>query len=374
MIKVLHIIQGYGGGISSLVRNLIVASDKSLIQQDVMSFIYENADDFIKCMDDNSAKVFLMPRPRVEGYKNFKNYVLKVLRDGNYDVVHCHSDGWRSTVFRRLSKKAGVKIFCVHAHRTSNNPGFIQNNFLYLKINRYISSRNADIKFACGEEASEFIYGKCEHVTIPNGIDLDKCSHALRLYRNTIRENLNVLPDEILVFHAGRFVVQKNHDFIIRIAESLRDAGVKFKMLLAGTGDLENQVKTLISDKGLQNYVYLLGRRDDVYKLIYAADCMILPSTSEGLPTVVMESQIMSTPCCVSDKVTSECDFNLGLVNFIPIDSVKPWISAISDIKNIEKPTREEIEETFKKNAYTSKGAAQRYYSTLKSKIDSTDI
>lgn len=370
MIKVLHIIQGYGGGVSSLVRNLIVASDKSCIRQDVMSFIYENGEEFIECLNQCGSKTFLMPRPRKSGYKNFKDYVLKIMKDGGYDVVHCHSDGWRAVIFKKLAKKAGIKLFCIHAHRTSNNPGFIQNNSVYLKFNRYLSRKNADVKFTCGDEAAKFIYGNCsDYVTIPNGIDLNKCTKVLSLNRDELRKKLGVNDDEVMVFHAGRFVVQKNHGFIIDIAEKLRENKIKFKLFLAGQGDLEPYVNSLIKERELEDNVKLLGRRNDIYELMYASDCVILPSTSEGLPTVVMESQIMSTPCLVSDNVTAECDMKLGLVKFLSINSVGPWIESLTNLNKFQASSREVIVDTFNQNAYTSVGSFQRYLSTLQLKL-----
>ena len=92
MIKVLHIIQGYGGGVSSLVKNLILASDKERIKQDVMSFTFENGEEFIKCLEDNGSKTFLMPRPRKDGYKAFKSFVLNVMNNGLTEA--CVRDGF----------------------------------------------------------------------------------------------------------------------------------------------------------------------------------------------------------------------------------------------------------------------------------------
>lgn len=369
MIKVLHIIQGYGGGVSSLVKNLIVASDKERIKQDVMSFTFENGEEFIKCLEHNGSKTFLMPRPRKDGYKAFKTFVLDVIKNGGYDVVHCHSDGWRSTIFKKLTAKAGIKLFCVHAHRTSNNPGFVQNNSVYLAVNRRISKKNADIKFTCGAEAAGFIYGDCDFITIPNGIDADKCTLVTSMDRNDLRKSLDIKDDELMLFHAGRFVVQKNHEYIIKIAEKLRDKGASFKILLAGTGDLFENVQSLIKEKSLENYVMLLGRRSDIYELMYAADCVILPSTSEGLPTVVMESQAIGTPCCTSDRVTHECDLGLGLVKFLNLDNIDAWIDALTDLKQFTCPSRAVIDDVFDKSAYTSTGSANRYFNTLSKQL-----
>ena len=115
MLKVLHLIQGYGGGISSLVKNLILSADKTQIQQDVMSFAYQDGELFVEELEQRGSGVYIMPRPRKAGYFSFQKYVLKIMREGEYDIVHCHTDGWRSTIFKRLAKKAGISTFCIHA-------------------------------------------------------------------------------------------------------------------------------------------------------------------------------------------------------------------------------------------------------------------
>ena len=47
--------------------------------------------------------------------------------------------------------------------------------------------------------------------------------------------------------------------------------------------------------------VELLGRRDDIPELLAAADALVLPSRSEGLPLVVMEAMASSTPVIATE-------------------------------------------------------------------------
>lgn len=370
MLKVLHLIQGYGGGISSLVKNLILSADNKQIKQDVMSFAYQNGELFVEELKKHGSGVYLMPRPRKVGYFVFRKYVLKIMREGKYDVVHCHTDGWRSTIFKKLAKKAKIPIFSIHAHRTSNNPGIIQNSKIYVKINQWITRRNADIRFTCGMEAAKYIYGSTKDaVIIPNGISLERCRKALLLNRDKMKSLLGIYDDEIVLLHVGRFVSQKNHIFLVDIADALRNKGIKFKLLFVGVGDLEEVIRKKVCEKGLFDKIIFLGRRNDVYELMMMADVMLLPSTSEGLPTVTVEAQAMGLHSLVSSNVTKECDLELGLISFLPIHETKIWVDAIEGLISHQDVPRERIESALSQNAYTSHEIYPRYLAVLKDKI-----
>ena len=366
MAKVLHIIQGYGGGISSIVKNLILSADPDSLQQDVMSFAYTHGEAFVAELERRGSHCFQMPRPRKQGMKAFRQYVKKVLREGKYDVVHCHSDGWRAFLFRSIAKAEHVPLFCIHAHRASNEPGTLGANPAYIRINQWISRKCADVCFACGREAAEFIYGTANGtITIPNGIDPVRCANAAKVDADSLRASLGVEKDALMLLQVGRIVVQKNYDFTLKIAEELKNRGVCFKILIVGAGDLEEELRKKIQQKSLLDVVVVLGRRSDVYELMAAADAMLLPSLWEGLPTVAVEAQAMGLHSLLSDKITQECDMGLGLVDFLPIDTAASWVDSVCNIRCLPAAAQDECLEELERRAYTAKSSVQRYIDTL---------
>lgn len=370
MIKVLHIIQGYGGGVSSIVKNLIVHSNSELIRQDVMSFSFEHAEEFLKDISKHGSKSFLMPRPRVEGYGKFKNYVTRVLNNEKYDVIHCHTDGWRAIIYHQIAKKCNAPIFAIHAHRTSNDPGRLNNNKLYIRFNQKISRKLADIKFACGRDAGRFVFGtNQEIVIITNGLDTDKCEKAWNIDRNKKRLELGCNQNNIFLLNVGRLVTQKNQKFLIDIAKNLKAQGVSFKLYIVGTGDLENELRKMINECSLDDCVILTGRRNDVYEIMAAADLMLLPSLYEGLPTVIIEAQAMGLKSIVSDFVTDECDLGLKLVDFEVIDDPEIWCNLIKNYHKHEN-TFEEVLDALKGRLYTADSSFNNYFLTLEHRLE----
>lgn len=371
MLKVLHIIQGCGGGVASLLGNLIRTADPREIRQDVMSFGFDNGEKFVELLDRMGSRRFLLPRPRKQGMGAFRRYMLQVLRDGGYDVVHCHTDGWRSSIYRKVAKEAGVPVFCIHAHRAANDPGLLKQSRAFIRMEQYLSRKNADIKFACGEAAAKFIYGDVDdHVVIPNGIDLQSCHAAAKEDPSSLRSRLGIGQGQIVVLQVGRLVTQKNHSFTLKIAQALKSLGASFKLLVVGAGGLEQQIRDGLVAEGLTDCVELLGRRDDIYQLMAMADVMILPSLYEGLPTVAIEAQAMGLYSLLADTITPECDMGLGLVRQLPIDGdAGAWAEAIAGCREVPTPPRGQIDQALLRNAYTAQSSAERYVRTLRQKV-----
>lgn len=367
----LHIFSGFGGGISSLILNLTENKDEEFIF-DIMAFSYKNGDEFIKKMTECNARCYTMPRPAEKGYRYFERYVDSIMRDGGYDVVHCHIAGIHAIPFEYLAKKNNIKVFIIHAHTTYFDSA-IDRNWISRKIGQYENYKNSTCYMTCSDMAANYVYGskylkKRSPLLIPNGIKKDLFLN--RIMQNEIddyRQQFQINCDTKIILHVGRFSPPKNHSFIIDIARGLKEKGCDFVFLLVGAGELLNSVRQAVSDYNLSTNVKFLGHRTDIAKLMQFADCMILPSFYEGLPTVAIECQAAGTEIFVSDKITRQCNLGLGLVKFLSIDSVEPWVNELSK----DAFTKSDIEkciEVIDRNGFTS-AASGKYYCNAISKL-----
>ena len=66
-----------------------------------------------------------------------------------------------------------------------------------------------------------------------------------------------------VVGHIGRFSVQKNHEFIIEIAESMKKQNCNVVFALYGEGELEEEIRKEVIAKGLQDVVIFMGVTND---------------------------------------------------------------------------------------------------------------
>ena len=100
-------------------------------------------------------------------------------------------------------------------------------------------------------------------------------------------------------------------------------------LLIAGDGDLMNEVKASIRSKGLCEKVVLLGNVKNIEDYYQAMDVYLLPSRFEGLGIVLIEAQASGLPCLTSAMVVPQEAKVTELLQFISLsDSPKEWAQA----------------------------------------------
>lgn len=368
--KVLHIFSGYGGGISSLILNLL---DNSYQQIDytLLCFSYNGGDSFVSHMNSIGVKCLTMPRLRKEGPIKLMTYINRLLKQNKFDVIHCHIDGRAMLIFGLLAKLNDNRIFIVHAHKTKYEKT-IDNSKLGHWVNKKINYLLSTHYMSCSNMAASFLFGneylaKRPTIHIPNGIDQVKFSALIgnEEHISRIREEFSFSEQDIILINIGRFNIQKNHIFMIELMKKLLIRNHHFKLLLVGSGELQKNIEEYCQSIGIKNNVIFAGRRQDVPLLMNFADLFILPSLWEGLPTVSVEVQATGTPIFMADTITTQCDMGLGLTTFIPLD-VDIWADTIMTFsKSIKKKNPVDCIEKIIRNGYTSESAGNFYADTL---------
>jgi glycosyltransferase involved in cell wall biosynthesis len=96
----------------------------------------------------------------------------------------------------------------------------------------------------------------------------------------------------------GRLCQQKQPLILLEAAAILAADGVDFHLNIVGDGELSREVETAVRKHKLEPYVTLHGTVDgaEVRRLILASRAMVLPSSAEGLPVVLMESMALHRP------------------------------------------------------------------------------
>lgn len=371
--KVLHIFSGYGGGISSLIFNLIENKTEEF-QMDLMAFDYKGGQEFIKQLSAIGAECYTMPRPTEKGYESFVKYLDDLMKNEKYDAIHCHIAGIHAIPFEHIAKKNRIKVFVLHAHTTCFDSKLDRCKCAYY-IGQYLNYKNSSCYMTCSDMAANYVYGerylkRRNAYLIPNGIKKESYQQVLlHEEKESYKKEFGINEGTIVVLHVGRFSPQKNHDFILKIASTLKEKKNNFIFLLIGDGSSFDTIKNKVYTLGLEKQVRLLGRRSDISKLMQFADCMILPSLYEGLPTVAIECQSSGTKILVSDKITKQCDMGLNLVDFLPIDEVNPWVSELKKNEFPHLPVEKCINAVEEKG-FTAASAGKHYCDVLKKCIN----
>ncbi len=96
--------------------------------------------------------------------------------------------------------------------------------------------------------------------------------------------------DEIILGNVGRLVTQKGQKYLIELGKILRDRKINFKIIIAGTGPLEHNLKSLIIKNNLDKHVKLIGFQSDIKSFLNGIDIFIFPSLWEGFGNAMVEA------------------------------------------------------------------------------------
>jgi asparagine synthase (glutamine-hydrolysing) len=131
---------------------------------------------------------------------------------------------------------------------------------------------------------------------VPNAISAESFVPSALEGLDALRAELRVEADEPIVLGVFRLSEEKRPllfaESIARIAREIPNV----RAFIAGVGPHEHKLKDRIRELGIEARLTLLGRRDDVFKLMTVSSVLLLTSSFEGMPNVLMEAQLAGIP------------------------------------------------------------------------------
>ncbi|HKM53981.1 MAG TPA: glycosyltransferase [Isosphaeraceae bacterium] len=229
----------------------------------------------------------------------------RLLSAHQFDAVHSHVH-YASGFVLRLAAMAKVPVRIAHFRSTEDGQGDSIRRRLQRKILKRWIDRYATHILAVCEGAMNASWGQDwaqdpRAQTVYNGLDL--AAYHGPPDPEGVRREFNIPAGSVLCTHVGRFSPPKNHGRLLAIfAQVLRHTPGTYLVLVGGgSPDAESPIRDRASELGLADRVVFAGVRDDVPRLLLAADLMIFPSTWEGLPGAVLEACAAGLPVLASD-------------------------------------------------------------------------
>lgn len=297
-MKILYVVTGLGlGGAEKVVADL---ADQMVLLDHEVKIAYLKGDIWVKPHSPEIEIIYL----GLESGQNFisasKKY-RQLVKQYRPDVVHAHMV--HANIFARLNR-IGCKVpklICT-AHN-SNEGGQIR--MLAYRYTNFLSDFNTNVS---KEAVDSFIQKKAFRAdnlcSIYNGIDLVKFAR-----KSSEQQSQNKKINALTI---GRFNEQKDYPNLLNAVASVVQKYPYFHLNIVGDGELRHDIEQLIVSLGLEQFVTLLGRRDDVPAIMSQADLYILSSKYEGLPTVLIEAMaasvfVVATDCGGSKEVMGGC-------------------------------------------------------------------
>ena len=108
----------------------------------------------------------------------------------------------------------------------------------------------------------------------------------------------NLPPAERRLVCVGRLTEQKGQMLLVDAASLLAERGTRFELVLAGDGEMREEIAAQIARCGLDAQVRITGWISSaaVREELLAARALVLPSFAEGLPVVIMEAMALRRP------------------------------------------------------------------------------
>lgn len=237
---------------------------------------------------------FNYPNPFV-GRLNYLTLYRKKISKLDLDIINAH--GLILANAAALSKIPTVKTY--HAHVTVlseflSNPMRWVDNFIEESFSIYFSDKIISISKYAKNQLKK-LYGK-NSIVIYNGVDTKKFKPSIKARRN-FRERFQISNEEIVIGNIGRFVKQKNQEFLIRLLKHLN-----CKLILVGEGLLKKQYIFLVKKLRISSKVIFLKNLTELDEFYNAIDIYAHASLWESFGLPLLEAQSCGKPVIAFNK------------------------------------------------------------------------
>ena len=238
----------------------------------------------------------------------------------HYDVEIAFKEGFCS-IFTACGDSS-IKINWIHAdYKVKNYAERYMNTMknILQKFDTHVAVSNV-----AGNSFKE-IFDLDEVITIHNIINdeyiLEKAKEDV-IYRN----------EELTFISVGRLHPQKSYNRLIDACSRLNSEGYNFQVYVLGDGELKSDLEKQMKNLKVNN-IHRVTDQSNPFKYLKQADCLILPSIYEGLPTVIYESLILHVPVIttrvagVDEQITEKT----GIISENSVEGIYSMMKEVMD-------------------------------------------
>lgn len=244
-------------------------------------------------------KVFDIPFSRspkspdnIKAYKQLK----KIIEEEQYDIIHCNTPmgGIVTRLAARKARKKGTKVFYT-AHGFHFYKGAPKKNWLvfyhiekmFAKItDKLITITSEDYALSSKKFKTE------THLVHGVGVNESRYHFVDAEAQKQMRTAQGLNENDFVVICTGELNKNKNQTTLIKAVAQIKDKIPNLRVLLAGNGPMEEELKALVTSLGLDSVITFLGYRKDLEKFVPTVDVVVSCSQREGLPLNIVEGML----------------------------------------------------------------------------------
>ncbi len=215
------------------------------------------------------------------------------LRERSADVLCCH--GYKADIIGLLAaRRVGVPVIAM-SHGWTAETWKVR---VYEALDRACLRRIDRVVCVSQGQAEKVRRAgvRPERVTvIRNAVQAERFDRVDPADRRVLEAMFPCVPERI-VGSAGRLSPEKGFGVLVEAAAIVARSDPGTGFIHFGDGALRQALRRRIGQLGLEQRFILAGLRDDLDRFLPHWDLSVLPSFTEGLPTVVLESYAAGVP------------------------------------------------------------------------------
>lgn len=276
----------------------------------------------------------------------------RVIQDGKYDVVYCHTPvgGIAARIAALKARKNGTRvIYMAHGYHFYKGAPII-NRLLYYPVEKLLSYVTDAIILINNEdfELTKKHFKTCKAYRVPGiGVDLDRLKvENKESVRLEYRRQLAIPLDATVLIYLAELLPNKNQTFLMRVLKRVLDSDENVYLVLAGFDHSNGAFERYAEEIGVRDHVRFLGWREDVGNLYAMADICTAASIREGFGLNLVEAMACGLPVIATQ--------NRGHVSIIE-DGKTGFLVSLGDEAGFADRTLELIKDPFLRERITAK-------------------
>jgi glycosyltransferase involved in cell wall biosynthesis len=213
----------------------------------------------------------------------------RYVRERQIDIVHSHK--YKTTFYAlaaRLTQSFGV--LTTYHNWLTDTPALRAYAMLDKCLARF-NSQAVAVSTPIRQELGAWMSDE-RILQIDNGVDTQK--YVRQAERASAKQALGHGADTRLLGFVGRLSVEKGLPYLLEAVQGCLDE--RTRLLVVGDGPMGDALRSQAQAMGIGERVEFLGNRQDTPWIYSALDALVLPSTVEAFPMVLLEAMACDCP------------------------------------------------------------------------------
>ena len=285
-MKVIHLISGGDtGGARTHIYSLLSCLCRRGVEVQLVCFVGGP-------FAEGAAKLGIPTTVLPRGFFGSIRPLLRIIRAGEYDVVHCH--GAKANLMGAILKPF-LKMPVITTVHSDYRLDYLNRPFAAATfgVANWLALRVLDYRVCVSETLRARLINRGfkpnELYTIYNGLDFSHTVAKTDRAAYFAQYNFKVKPEDVIVGIAARLDPVKDIPTLLRALKLARETCPELKLAIAGEGLQRKELESLTDELGLREAVCFLGWVSDLDAFYGALDINALSSLSEGFPYALPE-------------------------------------------------------------------------------------